>query len=76
MLWVPVEDSDKMWPTGGGNGKPFQYSCQENPMNSMKRQKGMTPDEPPMLEGVQYAKEQMAITNSFRKNEVDGPKQK
>ena len=78
MLWVPMEGSDKMWPPGGGNGKPFQYSCQENPMYSMKRQKDMTPDEPPMLEGVQYAtgEEQMAITNSFRKNEVDGPKQK
>ena len=47
-------------------------------MNSMKRKKGMAPDEPPMLEGIQYAtgEEQRAITNSFRKNEVDGPKQK
>ena len=73
-----MEGSDKMWPTGGGNGKPYQYSCRDNPMNSMKRPKGMTPDEPPMLEGVQYAigEEQRAITNSFRKNEVDGPKQK
>jgi len=73
-----VEDSDKMWPTERGNGKPFQHSCQENPMNSMKRKKGMAPDEPPMLEGIQYAtgEEQRAITNSFRKNEVDGPKQK
>ena len=44
-----------MWPTEGGNGKPFQNSFQENPTNSMTRQKGMTPDEPPMLEGVQYA---------------------
>ena len=32
--------SDKMWFTGEGNGKPLQYSCLENPMNSMKRQKG------------------------------------
>ena len=24
------------------NGKPLQYSCLENPMNSMKRQKYMT----------------------------------
>jgi len=30
---------DRMWPTGEGNGKPLQYSCLENPMNSMKRQK-------------------------------------
>jgi len=33
-----VERSDRMWSTGEGNGKPFQYSCLENPMNSMKRQ--------------------------------------
>ena len=34
-----VESSDKMWSPGEGNGKPFQYSCLENPMNSMKRRK-------------------------------------
>ena len=33
-----VERSDRMWSTGEGNGKPHQYSCLENPMNSMKRQ--------------------------------------
>ena len=33
------ESSDKMWSTGGGNGKPFQDSCHKNPMNNMKRQK-------------------------------------
>ena len=36
--WVMVERSDRMWPTGEGNGKPLQYSCLENPMNSMERQ--------------------------------------
>ena len=35
--WV-MERSDRMWSTGEGNGKPLQYSCLENPMNSMKRQ--------------------------------------
>ena len=35
---VMVERSDRMWPTGEGNSKPLQYSCLENPMNSMKRQ--------------------------------------
>ena len=34
-----VESSDKMWSIGEGNGKPLQYSCLENPINSMKRQK-------------------------------------
>ena len=35
---VMVERSDRMWSTGEGNGKSLQYSCLENPMNSMKRQ--------------------------------------
>ena len=35
---VMVEGSDRMWSAGEGNGKPLQYSCLENPMNSMKRQ--------------------------------------
>ena len=35
---VTVERSDRMWSTGEGNGNPLQYSCLENPMNSMKRQ--------------------------------------
>ena len=39
---VMVESSDKTWSTGEGNGKPLQYSCLENPMNSMKRQKDRT----------------------------------
>ena len=39
---VMVERSDRMWSVGEGNGKPLQCSCLENPMNSMKRQKGRT----------------------------------
>ena len=35
---VMVERSDRMWSTGEGNGKPLQYSCLENSMNSMRRQ--------------------------------------
>ena len=48
-------------------------------MDSMKRQKDMTPeDEPSRSEGVQYAtgEEHRAMTNSSRKNEVAEPKQK
>ena len=37
---VMVERADRMWSTGEGTGKPLQYSCLENPMNSMKRQNG------------------------------------
>ena len=36
--WVMVETSGRMWSTGEGNGKPCQYCCLENPMNSMKRE--------------------------------------
>ena len=36
---VMVESSDKTRSTGEENGKPLQYSCLENPMNSMKRHK-------------------------------------
>ena len=53
--WVMVESFDKTWSTGEGNGKPLQYSCLENPMNSMKRQKDRTlKDELPRSVGVQY----------------------
>ena len=53
---VMVEGSDKMWSTGEGNGKPLQYSCLENPMNSMKRRKDRTlKDELPRSVGAQYA---------------------
>ena len=53
---VMVESSDKMWSTGKGNGKLLQYSCLENPMNSMKRQKDRTlKDELPRLIDAQYA---------------------
>ena len=42
---VMVERSDRMWSTGEGNGKPLQYSCLENPMNSRKRQNDRIPKE-------------------------------
>ena len=51
-----VKSSDKMWPTEEGNGKPLQYSCLENPMNSMKRQKDRTlKDELHRSVGAQYS---------------------
>ena len=50
-----VESSDKMWSTGEGIGKQLQYSCLENPMDSMKRQKDRTlKDELPKSVGTQY----------------------
>ena len=64
-----VDRSDRMWSTGEGNGKPFQHSCLENPMNSMKRQKDRTlKDELPRLVGGQYATGDQWRNNS-RKNE-------
>ena len=51
-----VESSDKIWSTGERNGPPLQYSCLENPMNSMKRQKDVTlKDELSRSVGTQYA---------------------
>ena len=53
---VMVESSDKRWSTGEGNGKPLQYSCLENPMNNVKRQKDMIlKDEFPRSVGSQTA---------------------
>ena len=73
---VLVERSDRMWSTGEGNGKPLQYSCIENPMDSMKRQKDRTLKvEPPRSVGAQYATGDQWRNNS-RKNEGMEPKQK
>ena len=74
--WVMVERSDRMRSTGEGNGKPLQYSCLENPMNSMKRQNDrILKEEFPRSVGAQYATGDQWRNNS-RKNEGMGPKQK
>ena len=73
---VIVERSDRMWSTGEGNGKPLQYSCLENPMNSMKRQNDRIPkEELPRSVSAQYATGDQWRSNS-RKNEEMEPKQK
>ena len=73
---VMVESSDQTWSTGEGNGKPLQYSCFENPMNRMKRQKDRTlTDQLPRLVGAQYATGDQ-WRNDSRKNEETEPKQK
>ena len=73
---VMVERSDKMWSTGEGNVKPLQYSCLENPMNSMKRQNGrILKVVRPRSVGAQYATEGQWRNNS-RKNERMEPKHK
>ena len=65
-----------MWSTGEGNGNPLQYSCLENPMNSMKRQNDrILKEELPRLEAAQYATGDQWRNNS-RKNEGMEPKQK
>ena len=74
--WVMVETSDRTWSTGEGNGKPLQYSCLENPMNSMKRQNDrILKEELPKSVGAQYATGDQWRNNS-RKNEGMEPKQK
>ena len=73
---VMVESSDRMWSTGEGNGKPLQYSCLENPMNSLKRQNDrILKEELPRSIGTQYATGDQWRNNS-RKNEEMEPKQK
>ena len=71
-----VECSDKTQSTGEGNGKPLQYSCLENPKNSMKRQNDRKPkEELPRSLGAQYATGDQR-RNKYRKNEGIEPKQK
>ena len=73
---VMVERSDRMWSTGEGNGKPLQYSCLENPMNSMKMQNDRTlKEELPRLVDAQDATGDQWRNNS-RKNEGMEPKKK
>ena len=65
-----------MWSMGEGTGKPLQYSCLENPMNSMKRQKRCdTETELPRSVGAQYASGE-EWRNNTRKNEETEPNQK
>ena len=74
--WVMVERPDRMWSTGEGNGKPLQYSCLENPVNSRKRQNDrILKEELPRSLGAQYAIGDQWRNNS-RKNEEMEPKQK
>ena len=67
-----MESSDKTWSTGEGNGKPLQYSCLENPMNSMKRQNDrILKKELPRSVSAQYATGDQ-WGNHSRKNEGMG----
>ena len=73
---VVVESSDKTWSTGERNGKLLQYSCLENPMNSMKRQNDrILKEKLPRSVGAQYATGEEWRNNSG-KNEETEPKQK
>ena len=73
---VMVERSDRMWSTGEGNGKPLQYSCLENSMNSINRQNDrILKEELPRSVGAQYATGDQWRNNS-RKSEWMEPKQK
>ena len=70
---VMVESSDKTRSTGEGNGRLLQYSCLENPTNSMKRQKDITlKDELPRSRGAQYTTREEQ-RNSSRRNKKAEP---
>ena len=75
---VTVETSDKTWSSGGGNGNLLQYSCCENPVDSMKRRKDLTPeDDLPGSESVfmllMKSKGQLLLASE---SEAAGPKRK
>ena len=71
-----MERSDRMWSTGEGNGKPLQYSCLENPMNSMERQNDrILKEELSRSVGVQYATGGQWRNNSRKKEGIE-PKRK
>ena len=71
-----MENSDTMWSTGEGNGKPLRYSCLEDPMNSMKRHNNrILKEHLPRSVGAQYATGDQWRNNS-RKDEGMEPKQK
>ena len=73
---VMVERFHRMWSTGEGNGKPLQYSCLENPMNTMKRQNDrILKEKLPMSVGAQYATGDQ-WRNNLKKNEGNGAKAK
>ena len=72
---VMVERSDRKWSTGEGNSKPLQYSCLENPKNSMQRQNDrILKEELPRSVGVQYVTGDQWRNNSRKKGME--PKQK
>jgi len=79
IVWPQVNNRvnyDRMWSTGEGNGKPLQFSCFENPMNSMKRQNDrILKRELLGSVGAQYTTGDQWRNNS-RKNEGMEPKQK
>ena len=73
---VMLESFDKMWSTGEGNDKPLQYSCLENPLNSMKMQEDRT-----LKDQLSRSVDAQRSTgdqwgNNPRKNEETEPKQK
>ena len=71
-----VERSGKPWTTGEVNGKPLQYSCLENPVNSLKREKDRTlKDELLRSVGAPYTTGDW-YRNNFRKNEETETKEK
>ena len=73
---VMMERSDRMWSSGEGNGKPLQYSCLQNAMNSMKRQNNrILNEELRRSVGVPYATGDQRRNNSRKKERME-PKQK
>ena len=67
-----VESYDKTWSTGEGNIKPLHYSCLENTVNSMKRQKDRTlKEELPRSVDAQYVTGDQWRNNSGKNEEME-----
>ena len=73
--WDMMESSDKMWSIVEGNSKRLQYSCLENPKNSIRQEDITLNNELPRSVGAQYATGEEWRNNS-RKNKEPEPKQK
>ena len=70
-----VENSDKKWSIGKGNGKTLQHSCLENPMDNMKKQKDMTLKDEALRSVAVYYATGGEWRNKSRKKEEMEPKQ-
>ena len=54
-----------VWSTGGRNGNPLQYSCLENPMDTMKKQKYMKSENEPPRSSLEIFSRKLEIWRDY-----------